>query len=243
VTLARAVRSRLRPGERVVGTFAGRLARRLDRDRTVAGAPVTLIVTNMRVMLHRLHGGLDPQAEHELDEIALAQLFEPMPGVMPQASIKFGMDFTDGSSLRMIMTLATAHEMKALGGSWLSQPARRIRALIIETEGPVPNKPAQSLHELLDHGGPALRQLVLEDNYLRVLADKSTRSEDLWWYFHWEHMKVGELRSASLPDLPPDWLQLELRFHEHSHVTICGRPEAMRRLREKALSAGAQTAP
>lgn len=239
LALARDVRARLRPGERIVDTFGARLLRETEEGRSVVGPAVTLVITNMRVMLHRPQTGLDLRAERELDEVTAARNCGPAPSVWLQACVTVALEFADGSNLPMLMTLATAHELAPVRGWYLSRRPRRVRALVIETHGPLPNNPNQSLSALMDHGRPTLRVLAMEDNYLRVLADGPVSREELWWYFHWQHMAVGPLQPAALEGVPEDWLRLRLHFHKESSLVVCGRPGAIGRVRDKALAAGA----
>ena len=174
-----------------------------------------------------------------MDEVVSARRLGPAPGVLLQACVAVRVEFTDGADLNMIMTLATAHEMTPVRGWYMSRRPRRARVLVIETQGPLPNNPDQGLDMLIDYGRPTLRVLAMEDNYLRVLADGPPRRDELWWYFHWEHMRVGPAEPAGVEGLPEDWLRLKLVLHEDSHIVVCGRPDAIQRVREKALASGA----
>jgi len=239
LTLARDVRGRLRPGERMVETFAARLLREPEDGRSVVGPPVTFVITNMRVMLHRPSIGLDLQFERELDQVTAVRELGPAPGVLMQACVALELEFSDASHLRMIMTLATAHELTPVRTWYLKRRARHVRALVVRTEGPLPNFPDQDLSMLLEGGEPTVRILAMEENYLRVLTDGAGRERELWWYFHWAHMRVGPVEPTRLEGLPEDWLRLKLLFHESSSMVVCGRPASILRVREKALASGA----
>jgi len=243
LVLAQTVQGRLRPGEKMIGNFPGRLARDPEDGQPRVGPPVVLVITNQRLMLYRPNRGLDLGAERELDEVAGARDLGPVSGPCLQACVLVGITFADGSELDLIMNLAVAHEMAPVRGWYLNQLPRRIRALVVHTDGPTPARPAEMLDTILDAGRPALRPFVLEDHYLRVLGDGAAPMTELWWYFHWEHMQVGKLQPPDYPGVPKDWLSLRLVFHERSSMVVCGRPGGMRRLRDKALSAGARELP
>ncbi len=238
--LVRGVRQRLRPGEQLVATFAARLRPPAQEGRLLAGASVALVITNMRVMLYRPLLGLDPGAEHELDQVTAVRDLGPEPCALLQACVGLVIEFADGSSLPLVMSLPTAHELGPVRAWYLNSRPRHVRALVVASHGPLPNNPAQPLSELMDFGQPTLRVLAMDDNYLRVLADGDVRREELWWYFHWQHMTVGAPKPADLPGIPGDWLRLRLTFHGESWLEICARPGAIMRVRDKALAAGAK---
>ncbi len=237
--LAGSVRRRLRLGEKMIGTFPTRLADDLSEDRKAAPETVVLVITNQRVMLYRPDTGLDETFEHELDEVVSARDFGPVDSSSHQACVMVGLEFEDGDDLTMNMTLATAHELASVHGTHLITRPRRVRVVILETYGPIPARTDQPLATILDRGQPALRQLVLEEHYLRVLDGGSPRIGELWWYFHWEHMQVGEIEPAATDGAPEDWLKLRLIFHGRSYIVVCGRPAVIRRVRDKALAGGA----
>ncbi len=211
----------------------------VNRNRKAAGHVVVLVVTNQRVMLYRPDTGLDETFEHELDEVVSARDFGPAESPSRQASVVVGLEFEDGADLTMKMTLATAHELAPARGTYLITRPRRVRVVILETHGPIPARTDQELATILDAGKPALRQLVLEEHYLRILDDGAPRIGELWWYFHWDHMQVGALEPAALEGVPEDWLKLRLVFHGRSFIVVCGRPAVIRRTRDKALAGGA----
>lgn len=240
--LAGSVRRRLRLGERMIGTFPARLAGDLNEDRKTPGDAVVLVVTNQRVMLYRADTGLDDTFEHELDEVVSARDFGPAECPSCQACVAVRLEFEDGDDLLMNMSLATAHELAPVRGTHLTTRPRRVRVVILETHGPIPARTDQPLVTILDRGKPALRQLVLEEHYLRILDGGTPRIGELWWYFHWEHMQVTEPAPAATEGVPEDWLKLRLVFHGRSFMVVCGRPAAILRVREKALAGGSVTA-
>ena len=97
-------------------------------------------------------------------------------------------------------------------------------------------------HKVLVLDADALRrrrcvQILAGEGYWPLEA---VSREELWWYFHWQHMSVGPLQPAGIEGLPADWLRLKLLFHGQSWLVVCGRPEGMRLVRERALAAGAR---
>ena len=237
--LTGSVRRRLRLGEKMVGTFPARLANDLNEDSKVAPDTVVLVVTNQRAMLYRPDTGLDEAFEHELDEVVSARDLGPAECAHGQACVTVRLEFETGDDLLMNMSLATAHELAPARGTHLVTRPRRVRVVILETYGPIPARTDQELATILDRGKPALRQLVLEEHYLRILDDASSRIGELWWYFHWEHMQVTASEPAATEGVPEDWLKLRLIFHGRSFIVVCGRPAVIRRVREKALAGGA----
>ncbi len=240
--LAGSVRRRLRLGERMIGNFPARLVADRDEGRKAPPEAVVLVITNQRVMLYRSETGLDDKFEHELDEVVSARDFGPAEAASRRASVVVGLAFEDGADLTMEMTLATAHELAYVRRAHLITRPRRVRVVILETHGPIPVKIDQELATILDAGEPALRQLVLEEHYLRILDGGTPRIGELWWYFHWEHMQVTEPAPAATEGVPEDWLKLRLVFHGRSFIVVCGRPAAILRVYEQALAGGSVTA-
>ncbi len=239
VALVRAVRERLRPGERVIGDFPAQLVADEERVRVQPGhSHVSLVVTNQRVMLYRPESGLDQTYEHELDEVTAAVDLGPADQASRRASMVLRLEFADGPALAMMMGLAVAHELTPAWGHYLVASERRILALIVAAEGATPSNPKLALATMLAGGQPTLRQLVLDEQYLRVLGDAAAVTDELWWYFHWEHITLSELQPP-IKGLPEDWLSLRLTFHGRSWIVVCGRPTSIRRLREKAIAGGA----
>lgn len=237
--LAECVRRRLRLGEKMIGTFPARLADELNENRRIAPDTVVFVVTNQRVMLYLSETGLDDKFEHELDEVVSAKDLGPAECPHCQACVTVRLEFETGDDLLMNMSLATAHELAPARGTHMVTRPRRVRVVILETHGPIPVRADQALETILDEGKPALRQLVLEEYYLRILDEGTLRIGELWWYFHWDHMQVGPLESAVIEGVPEDWLKLRLIFHSCSFIVVCGRPAVIRRVREKALAGGA----
>jgi hypothetical protein len=141
------------------------------------------------------------------------------------------------------MAAATAIDFMEPRDRYLDPGTREMRGLVVAGNGPTPSRPDQPIDAILVDDSPTICLLELGDNYLRVVGEHSPPLADLYHYFHWEHMQVGELQPARHDGLPDDWRRLTLRFHEASTMTLCGTPAAMRRLRKTALSRGASPMP
>lgn len=239
---ARAVRGCNRPGEKVIGLFEAALMRRTDDNSVVPVEPVTLIVTNQRLLLHPPPRKLAARPERELASITSVEELGTFPGLLQQ-HVLFGVEFAEGPELLLRMTLSTAQGFRGVRASHMTRSPRRVRAVVVAAAGPTPAKPDVPLADMLDDGKPVLYQFVLAENYLRIISDRPRPMADLWWYFHWEHMRVEPAEDAGCSGLPADWPCLRLTFHDESWMVVCAPAEDIRRLREKAIAGGAQTTP
>lgn len=239
---SRACRECNQPGERIIGLFGGTLMRREDSGGAVPVQPVTLIVTNQRLLLHPRPRDDDAGGECELEAVRSVAELGPVAGPPIQQCVLVGIELAEGRQLLLRMGLSTAHEFRQVQASYLMRSPRRVRAVVMEASGPTPAKPDEALAEMLDDGKPMLYQFVLAENFLRIIGDRPQLMADLWWYFHWEHMQVSPVDRAEVQGIPEGWRCLRLTFHEESSMVVCGPAENIERLREKAIGGGAQTA-
>ena len=236
----RAVRGCNRPGEKVIGLFEVTLMRRTDGNCVEPVEPVTLIVSNQRLFVHPSPRKLEVPAEQELADITSVQELGTRPGLLQQR-VLLRAELVEGPELLLRMTLSTAHEFGDVKLSHMTPSPRRVRAVVVAAAGPTPAKPEVPLADMLDGGKPVLYQFVLAENYLRIISDRPRPMADLWWYFHWEHMRVDAVEDAGCSGLPADWGCLRLTSHELSWMIACAPADDIRRLRDKAAAGGAQT--
>ena len=225
-----------RPGERVIGLFGATLMQQAEGAPPTPVEPVTLIATNQRLVLHPAPRELEVPAERDLATVVSATEVGPAPGRAAQQRVLVSIEFEQEPELLLRMSLSTAHEFREVAGSHMTPSPRRVRAVVMDASGPTPSKPDDALADILESGKPVLYQFVLAENYLRIIGDRPQPMADLWWYFHWEHMRVCEVDRAELPGVPEGWRCLRLTFHEESSMVVCGLARNIERLRQKAAN-------
>jgi hypothetical protein len=228
----------LRPGEEIAGSYSAELLAPGSNGRNLAER-IGMTLTNQRLLLHRPERNPHPAIEFEHDEIADARELGPAacPGL--RRCILHELALADAETLLIRMSAATALDFAGPRQQYLEARPREMRALILETAGPTPSRPAQSLDSMLVDGEPTVCLLELDENYLRVLNERKAPMDDLYYYFHWEHMSVGEPQPMMLGGFPESWQCLRLQFHDTSSLVVCTAAAAIERLRNKALDAGA----
>lgn len=241
-TRSRSLARLMRLGERVVGDFAAEV---LDADADLArapGRPVTLTITNQRLLVHR-RGPADPlwlDLEHEA--IVRVRALGPVLRGHLRRCLAIRLRLADGRRLTMRMDAATALDFAPVGAQYLEPSPRRMRGLVVGAEGPTPTRPDRPLSTILPGGEAAVCLLELAEHYLRVLHEQAAPLDDLHYCFHWEHMTMGELGPPARLGCPEGWRQVRLVFHEGSALTVCGTEAAMTHLRAHALARGARPA-
>lgn len=232
----------MRLGERVVGDFPAEV---IDADTDLArapGRPVTLTITNQRLLVHRA-GPVDPpwlDLEHEA--IARVRVLGPVLRGHLRRCLALRLWLADGRHLTMRMDAATALDFAPISAQYLEPSRRRMRALVVGADGPTPTWPDEPLSTILPGGEAVVCLLELAEHYLRVMHEQAAPLDDLRYCFHWEHMTVGELRSPDRLGSPEGWRQVRLVFHGSSALDLCGTEAAMTRLRAHALARGARPA-
>ena len=228
--------ARRRCGEELVASFRCDL---LSNGAMPPALPITLLVTNQRLLVYRPGPGLGEDLELELDELAQVHHRGATAGGSMRPQRLVVLEAMDGRSLTLRMTRSTMLEFRQVQGSHLSRGPRDLRALVTRAEGPTPSHPEDALADMLIGGQPTLYRLLLSENYLRIIGDRSQPLADLWWYFHWEHMEVELKGPCELPELPATWRSVRLVFHGSSSLTLCGPSADIGRLRAQALAGGA----
>ncbi len=229
----------LRPGELIVGVFGAELIEDAGMAASVPGCPVSLTVTNQRLLLHTRESGDDPWRAFEQEEVVAAREQTPVVhGAMRRCLVQH-LRIADDGELVLRMNAGTALDFAGVCSRYLQPTPREVRALVVGADGPTPSRPSQALSTITADGQPTVCLLELDENYLRIIGEHSPPLADLFYYFHWEHMGVGEIKPAEVPGVPENWRCLRLVFHEQSSLTLCGTRRAIRRLREHALGAGA----
>jgi len=232
----------MRLGERVVGNFAAEVISPDADLSSAAGQPVTLTITNQRLLIHR-PGPVDPpwlDLEHE--EIVRVRALGPVLRGHLRRCLAIRLVLADGRRLSLRMDAAAALDFAPVSGQYLEPTRRRMRALVVAAEGPTPTWPDEPLSTILSGAQAAICLLELAEHYLRVMHEHAAPLADLRYCFHWEHMTVGELRPPDQHGCPEGWRQVRLVFHEDSALTLCGTEAAMTRLRAHALARGARPA-
>lgn len=235
----RRLQAHMRPGEEIVGTFSAELVD-VEHDGTALQArPIGLTLTNQRLLIHQLEQDPDPKISLEHEEIADSVDRGPTPAPSLRRCVLYDLVLRDGRVLSIRMDAGTGIDFMRPRQQYLQERAREMRALIIEATGPTPSRPAQALDTILVNNRPTVCLLELAENYLRIIGEHSSPLADLYYYFHWEHMTVGEIEPAGVDGLPRDWRRLRLQFHDTSSMVISGSEQAMRRIRDRAISRGA----
>ena len=237
----RRLREHMRSGEMIVGMFPAEILDLGDDDTTLRARPVRLTLTNQRVLIHEPEGDPDPRISLEHEEIVECADRGPTPSRGLRRCVLYELTLRDGATLSLRMDAGASIDFMGPRQQYLEERTRELRALIIDAEGPTPSRPAQQLDTILVDGRPTICLLELDENYLRVIGEHSPPLADLYYYFHWQHMTVGELQPGAVPGLPGDWRQLRLQFHDTSSLVICGSEETVGRVREKAVAGGAAT--
>ena len=237
----RRLRERMRPGEQIVGVFPAEIVDLGDDDARLRARPVGLTLTNQRLLIHEPERDPDPKIAHEHEEIAQFIDRGPTPSAGLRRCVLYEMRLRDRTRMCLRMDAAAGIDLTRPRRQYLEERERELRALILEAHGPTPSRSSQELGRILVDGEPTVCLFELDENYLRVVGEHAPPLADLYYYFHWEHMDVGQLEPANVQGLPKDWKRLRLRFHGTSSLVICGTETAVRRLREKAVSGGAAT--
>jgi len=234
----RRLQEHMRPGELIVGFFPAEL---LDADPDGAPAApraVRLTLTNQRLLVHEPEQDPNPKISLEHEQITDAIDRGPTPSRGLRRCVLYELALRDGDVLRVRMDAGTGLDFMRPRQQYLEERRREVRALITEAHGPTPSRPTQALDSILVGGRPTVCLLELDEHYLRVVGEHSPPLADLYYYFHWEHMSVGELEPAAVEGLPEDWSRLRLQFHDASAMVICGSEETIRRVRDRAVAAG-----
>ncbi|MGD9498396.1 MAG: hypothetical protein AB7Y46_19035 [Armatimonadota bacterium] len=232
----------LRPGELLIGTFDADLLEHDAEPRRARGVPVRLSVTNQRLLVHR-PGAHAPWLDLEHEQVASVRDLGPTLLGRIRRCLLQRVELSDGRVLVMRMNAAAAVDFAPVRGQYLEPKPRQMRAVVVAAEGPTPARPQQPLSTVMVERRPTVCLLELDENYLRIISEHTPPLADLYYYFHWEHMRVEGPSSAQVPRLPDSWLCVRLVFHEDSTLTLCGTPAALTRLREHALAAGAAGVP
>lgn len=237
----RRLQEHMRPGERIVGTFAAELFDMGDGDSAVRAVPIRLTLTNQRVLIHGAEEDSEPMISLQHEDVLEAVDRGPTPSKALRRCVLYELVLRDGRTLSIRMDAGTSIDFMRPREQYLDERKREIRALILEAEGPTPSRPAQSLATILVDGRPTVCLLELDEHYLRVIGEHSPPLADLYYYFHWEHMTVGSVEPVGIEGLPDSWRRLRLQFHDTSSLVISGSEETLRRVREKAVAGGAAT--
>ncbi|MFW5866449.1 MAG: hypothetical protein ACOCX2_01445 [Armatimonadota bacterium] len=237
----RKLEAQMRPGEQIVGMFPAEIIDLGDDDAAVRARSVGLTLTNQRLLIHEPERDPAPKLSFEHEEIAQFKDLGPTPSRGLRRSVLYEMVLRDQTRLCIRMDAATGMDLKGPRSQYLDERRRELRALIIEATGPTPSRSSQTLDRILVDGRPTVCLFELDENYLRIVGEHSPPLADLYYYFHWEHMDVGELKPAEIEGLPQDWRTLRLRFHGASSLVVCGTEQAVQRIRERAISGGAAT--
>jgi len=228
----------MRPGELIVGFFPAELLDLGPDGDAACPRAVRLTLTNQRLLVHEPEQDPNPRMSLEHEQIADAIDRGPTPSRGLRRCVLYELVLRDGDVLNVRMDAGTGLDFMRPRQQYLEERRREVRALIIEAHGPTPSRPTQALDRILVGGRATVCLLELDEHYLRVVGEHSPPLADLYYYFHWEHMNVGQLEPAAAPGLPEDWLRLRLQFHDTSAMVICGSEETMRRVRDRAVSAG-----
>lgn len=240
VVRRRHLAEQLRPGERIVGFFP---AERLDgADGSGDGDPALVTLTNQRLLVHGRRARQEPLLDLEHEDVAETANLGTVACSAMQRCLVYSLGLADGRQLRLRFTASVGLDFLDPCGQYLDTPQRQLRALVVAAEGPTPSRPSQPLDTMLVDGEPTVCLLELAENYLRIIGEHSPPMADLYYYFHWRHMRVEEAKEPCPPGLPESWRALRLVFHEDSALTLCGTEATVSRVREWALQAGAQAA-
>ncbi|MBD3292172.1 MAG: hypothetical protein GF393_04555 [Armatimonadia bacterium] len=238
----RKLQGHMRPGETIVGMFPAEIVELGEDNRAVQARAVRLTLTNQRVLIHEPEQNPDPSISLEHEEIIECVDRGPTPSSGLRRCVLYELILRDGPTLSLRMDAGASIDFMGPRRQYLEGRKREWRALITEAEGPTPSRPAQQLETILVDGKPTICLLELDENYLRVIGEHSPPLADLYYYFHWQHMTVGDIEPAGIPGLPEDWKRLRLHFHDTSSLVICGGERTIRRVRDKAIAGGAATA-
>jgi hypothetical protein len=237
----RRLQQHTRPGEVIIRTFMAELVDFADDEIAFRTHPIGLTFTNQRLLIHDPPNKADPDVSLEHSEIARVLDHGPTASDSLRRSVAHEVLLTDGASLLIRMDADAGLDFIDLRALYLDPRKRELRTLVIEAQGPTPSRVAQPLDRILVERRPTVCLLELDENYLRVIGEHSPPLADLYYYFHWDHMDVGAIEPAGIEGLPERWRRLRLRFHGTSSLVICGTEEAIKRVREKAISGGAAT--
>ena len=232
-------RQHMRPGEDIVRMHPGELVDLGDDNRALRARRVRLTLTNQRLLIHEPEHDPNPNMRLEHEDIARFIDRGPTPSNGLRRCVLYEMTLRDGTTLSIRMDAGDSIDFEGPRGRYLEERRRDVRALVLNADGPTPSRPAQSLDSILMGGRPTVCLLELDENYLRVIGEHSPPLADLYYYFHWAHMDVGEVIPAGVDGLPEDWHRLRLRFHGTSSMTICGSERVIERVRDKAVAGGA----
>ncbi len=235
----RRLEEHMRPGELIVGFFPAELLDLGPDGEAARPRTVRLTLTNQRLLVHEPEQDPNPKISLEHEQIADAIDRGPTPSGGLHRCVLYELVLQDGNVLRVRMDAGTGLDFMRPRQQYLEERRREVRALITEAHGPTPSRPSQALDTMLVGGQPTVCLLELDEHYLRVVGEHSPPLADLYYYFHWEHMNVGQLEPAAVARLPEDWWSLRLQFHDTSAIVVCGSEETMRRVRDRAVSAGA----
>jgi len=202
------------------------------------GEAVNLALTNQRLLVQRPRCD-EPWLSIEHEEVAEVSELRPVRCGCIRRCLVQSLQLRDGGRLTVRMNAPTALEFFFMQSPYLEPPPRQVRAVVVAADGPTPAKPSQPMHALIPDGRPVGCVLELGENYLRISGEDSPPLADMYYYFHWQHMKVGEVTPAELAGMPQQWCRLRLVFHDISSVTVCGTARAIHRVRAHALQAGA----
>lgn len=233
----------LRVGERIIGTYEARVVDAEADPTSTPGEPVTLTLTNQRLLMHH-PSALGPPAldlEHEQVE-SLRGLGPVLYGHLGRCLL-LCLQLADGRSFLLRMNAATALDLGPARGRYLKRTRRQMRAVVVAAEGETAGAPHQPLCALLEEGEPGVCLLELAEHYLRVSGEQSAPLDDLHYCFRWDEITVGELQPADAHGYPDSWRTLRLAFEGDSELTLCGTEAAMTRLRHHALTHGGRPEP
>lgn len=236
----RALRGSMRPGERLVGTFSAEILRPGPQGRA---EPVTLVLTDQRLLIQP--EGEPPDRARSIEHAEIAEI-EPVDTVVCsrlRRCVLQRMRLGDGEEIQLRLSASVGLDFADPRDRYLRPRERQLRVVVTEAHGPTPSRPTQPLSTLLVDDSPTVCLIELGEHYLRAIGEHSSPMADLFFYFHWRHMRVAEPRSNKTPGLPEAWLQLRLVFHEDSSLVITGPPASIRRVHQWALKAGAQPLP
>ncbi len=238
----RKLKGHLRPGEIIAGMFPCELVDLGDDDSALRARSIRLVLTNQRVLIHEPEQNPEPKMALELEEVM--DVVDRGPTTCPglRRCVLYELILSEGGVMTLRMDAGTSMDFRGPKQQYLEERKRDLRALVIEAYGPTPSRPAQALESILVDGEPTVGLFELNEHYLRVTNEHSPPLADLYYYFHWEHMMVGELEPADIDGLPDDWLRLRLQFHDSSSMVLCGSEAVLGRVRQRALSAGAAPA-
>ncbi|MGC9317310.1 MAG: hypothetical protein ACP5KN_04650 [Armatimonadota bacterium] len=234
----RRVAEQLRPGERIVGLYP---AEWLDgAGGSLHGDPVVVTLTNQRLAVHDPQVRRAPLLDLEHEDVTAIEGLRTVACSRMRRCVAYSLGLADGRKLRLRFSAGVGLDFLDPCGEYLQPPARQLRALVVAAEGPTPSRPTQPLDTMLVDGEPTVCLLELAENYLRIIGEYSPPMADLYYYFHWEHMRVENSAHPCPEGLPESWRGLRLVFHEDSTLTLCGTEAAVSRLREWAVQAGAK---